>query len=314
MKYQKGFSPLVIILLVVLGIGVVGGGYVLYKDKQQQKKLETQIQDLQNQPVGDTTDITVPKVADKNPSSATEKLVITFPTTGSRLVEGEKSTITWTGVDKSAATYAVYLYKENSGSLSVSESNVPTSKNSISWTVPYLKNFGGGDPGERVVLPGNDFRIEIITIGTTPENMKKYYSPTFSIVAPENPTLSLPVQAGLPPVVEAKRQAIYKAAMERDYEKLITEADGEQQVLKSLTQDKKDQVLKVIPLILRASYLQNDYPDQNYTSYHWPASLERALTDEERENVRSAGDPFGASGYTTIIDKNGKWISFGYDI
>lgn len=39
-QYQKGFAPLVIILLVVLGIGVVGGGYVLYKD-QQQKKLET---------------------------------------------------------------------------------------------------------------------------------------------------------------------------------------------------------------------------------------------------------------------------------
>src|SRR3989338_4841418 len=52
MKYQhQGFTPLVIILLVVLGIGVVGGGYVVYKDKQQQKKLEIQIQDLQDQAV-----------------------------------------------------------------------------------------------------------------------------------------------------------------------------------------------------------------------------------------------------------------------
>lgn len=63
MKYQnqRGFAPLVIILLVVLGIGIAGGGYVLYKDKQQQKKLETQIQDLQNQPAIDTsnnTDVT----------------------------------------------------------------------------------------------------------------------------------------------------------------------------------------------------------------------------------------------------------------
>lgn len=40
-QYQKGFAPLVIILLVVLGIGVVGGGYVLYKDQQQKKKIST---------------------------------------------------------------------------------------------------------------------------------------------------------------------------------------------------------------------------------------------------------------------------------
>ena len=47
MKYQhQGFTPLVIILLVVLGIGVVGGGYVVYQDKQQQKKLEIQISKL----------------------------------------------------------------------------------------------------------------------------------------------------------------------------------------------------------------------------------------------------------------------------
>jgi len=54
-EHQKGFAPLVIILLVVLGLGVAGGGYVLYKDKQEQKKLETQIQDLQNQPVNDVS-------------------------------------------------------------------------------------------------------------------------------------------------------------------------------------------------------------------------------------------------------------------
>src|SRR5665811_1281569 len=53
MKYQKGFAPLIIILLVVLGIGVVGGGYVIYKDKQQQKEFEAKIQDLKNSPTSD---------------------------------------------------------------------------------------------------------------------------------------------------------------------------------------------------------------------------------------------------------------------
>lgn len=54
MKYQKGFAPLVIILLIVLGVGVVGGGYVFYKDRVQQKKFTPQIQDLQN-PTADHT-------------------------------------------------------------------------------------------------------------------------------------------------------------------------------------------------------------------------------------------------------------------
>ena len=46
MKYQKGFAPLVIILLVVLGVGIVGGGYVVVKDKKQQKQLEAEKNDL----------------------------------------------------------------------------------------------------------------------------------------------------------------------------------------------------------------------------------------------------------------------------
>ncbi len=39
---QKGFVPLVAILLVVLGIGIVGGGYFLYEGKHEQKKTETE--------------------------------------------------------------------------------------------------------------------------------------------------------------------------------------------------------------------------------------------------------------------------------
>lgn len=78
-QYRKGFAPLVIIYLVVLGIGVVGGGLFLYKE-QRQEKLETRVQDLQNQPVGDTSDTTAPKVADKNPSSTTIPTTTTTPT------------------------------------------------------------------------------------------------------------------------------------------------------------------------------------------------------------------------------------------
>jgi hypothetical protein len=192
MKYEKGFAPLVTILLIVLGIGVVGGGYVLYKDKQQQKKLEAQIQDLQNQPVGDAINITAPKVVDKNPSSTTEKLVITFPTKGAVLVEGQTYNITWIGTDNSTGTYSVYLDNKNVGSFSVGESNIPTSKNSVSLTVPYLEYGGEGS-----VAPGDSsrdsFRIMIFTSGAGVEKMKKYYSPEFKIISPghKNPIIIL---------------------------------------------------------------------------------------------------------------------------
>ncbi|PIQ66954.1 MAG: hypothetical protein CO184_01255 [Candidatus Zambryskibacteria bacterium CG_4_9_14_3_um_filter_40_16] len=48
MRYQKGFVPLFVILLIVLGIGVTGGGYVIYKDKQQQKKFQADLRNSQS--------------------------------------------------------------------------------------------------------------------------------------------------------------------------------------------------------------------------------------------------------------------------
>ncbi|MDP9249470.1 MAG: hypothetical protein M3M85_03110 [bacterium] len=45
----------------------------------------------------------------------------------------------------------------------------------------------------------------------------------------------LPAQAGLPPLVEAKRQAIYQAAISKDYDKLVAEAEGAEEVLDSLS-------------------------------------------------------------------------------
>lgn len=49
MRYQKGFVPLVVIIvLVAVGLVTAGGGYVIYKDKQQEKKNREYIQNLQN--------------------------------------------------------------------------------------------------------------------------------------------------------------------------------------------------------------------------------------------------------------------------
>lgn len=50
MKYQKGFAPVILILLIVLGLGAVGGGYMIYRDKQQLKKFNAQIENLENEP------------------------------------------------------------------------------------------------------------------------------------------------------------------------------------------------------------------------------------------------------------------------
>jgi hypothetical protein len=58
MKNQKGFAPLVIILLVVLGVSVVGGGYIIFKNKAQDNKLTAKVQDLQNKPITCRLEIT----------------------------------------------------------------------------------------------------------------------------------------------------------------------------------------------------------------------------------------------------------------
>ncbi|OHA88782.1 MAG: hypothetical protein A2653_03210 [Candidatus Zambryskibacteria bacterium RIFCSPHIGHO2_01_FULL_43_25] len=60
MKHQKGFVPLVLITLIVIGIAVVGGGYVIYKDKQQENKLEGNTQDIQNSQFNIDTTVTQP--------------------------------------------------------------------------------------------------------------------------------------------------------------------------------------------------------------------------------------------------------------
>src|SRR5665811_322811 len=45
-QYKKGITSLVVIFLIILGIGIIGGGYVFYQDKQEQEKIA---QDSKNQ-------------------------------------------------------------------------------------------------------------------------------------------------------------------------------------------------------------------------------------------------------------------------
>lgn len=59
MKYQKGFVPLLIILIAVLGL-VAGGGYVVYKDKQaetKRKEVLEKIKNFNNNPLTATTSV-----------------------------------------------------------------------------------------------------------------------------------------------------------------------------------------------------------------------------------------------------------------
>lgn len=298
MKYQhqKGFAPLISILLVVLGIGVAGGGYVLYKDKGQQKKLETQIQYIQDQAVNDVIENTESKFENRNSNSTTEKLVITFPTKGAVLAEGQTYNVTWDGISISSATHGVFLEDKNGSSIGLmSETGAYISAKSISWTVLKLETFG-----ERKILPGDGFRIVIFPKGKYPQ--EAYYSPVFKIVAPQdkNPTVSLAAQAGLPPVVEVKRQAIYRAAVEKNYNELALQYNGQLNDINDFSDNWLPIKTQEIIATLQMSFEFQSYipPSGAHTSgiearYIWPLS---------REDI---------SQLRIIILENGKWIYVG---
>ena len=95
MKYQKGFASLISIILIVLGISVAGGGYVIYKDKQQQKKNEANIQKLQDQRVSNNNNSSNTNVFSTTP----QPIVSTSPST-----EVAKNTTTNTSVSINTAT------------------------------------------------------------------------------------------------------------------------------------------------------------------------------------------------------------------
>lgn len=54
---RRGFTPIIIIIVMISGLFLAGGGYVVYKDKQQMKKFEDGVRDLKNQPEDTSNDI-----------------------------------------------------------------------------------------------------------------------------------------------------------------------------------------------------------------------------------------------------------------
>lgn len=150
----------------------------------------------------------------------------------------------------------------------------------------------------------------------------KEYNPPVENV--ERPVLYF--QQGLPSVVEKKRQAIYAAAVSRDYEKLNEETsasfyysyggdykDGFTGYLKISEKDEHKSAFDIIPTLLRLPF---SYKDNLYT---WPSifSIEPSewssedikimktfLTDEQIENYRQYG---GYIYYRLGITSSGDW-------
>lgn len=144
----------------------------------------------------------------------------------------------------------------------------------------------------------------------------------------ESAPVSLSPQAGLPAMVEAKRQAIYKAARSGSYEQLTAEAEtpfgysyGEPETdfgtfLKTAAVVEGKSALDMIPLLLAQPY------GQQGDIYVWPgvfaksseewtdadiAMMEQLLTDEEIEGYRQFG---GYAYYRIGITAEGKWVYY----
>jgi hypothetical protein len=67
LKKQTGFATLAVLILLFVGVSVAGGGYVLYKDKQQMKRFDAGIAEiLKEEPEPQTTVMVSDKVIDSN--------------------------------------------------------------------------------------------------------------------------------------------------------------------------------------------------------------------------------------------------------
>lgn len=140
---------------------------------------------------------------------------------------------------------------------------------------------------------------------------------------------SIPPQEGLPEIIEAKRQEIYKATLTRDFDALASVATtpfkytfgenvegGLAQYLKDAEKNNKVSVFDTIPILLTLPYKKDG------NMYIWPAFFTKSaeewtdedvslmqsfLTDEEIEGFRK----FGAYiGYRIGINETGEWIYF----
>ncbi len=162
--------------------------------------------------------------------------------------------------------------------------------------------------------------------------MKKEGS--FTADAPVPVINDLPLQAGLPPAVEAKRQAIYAAALTRDYTTLAHLADPELNYsfggefdggfaayMKFADEEEEKSAFEIILTLLRLPYAvtANSIKGDIYT---WPsvftvepskwtnediAMMKSFLTDEQIESYREYG---GYIYYRIGIDASGKWIFY----
>ncbi len=161
----------------------------------------------------------------------------------------------------------------------------------------------------------------------------RYSSQTDTVAPVDNTNKTdeqiLAPQDGLPPQVEAKRQAIYKAALTRNYEKLAAEAasnfhysfGGEYEggfvgYLKLAGQDEGETAFDIIPTLLKLPYAVRD------DLYTWPsvftiepskwtpadiAMMRTFLTDEDIESYRQFG---GYIYYRLGITYEGNWTFY----
>lgn len=139
----------------------------------------------------------------------------------------------------------------------------------------------------------------------------------------------LPPQEGLPPLVEAKRQAIYAAALSRSYDNLNKETSedfhysfgGEYEegfvgYLKLAESNEGKSVFDVIPILLRLPYAMRD------NLYTWPSvftiepskwtmedirMMKTFLTEEQIEGYRQYG---GYIFYRLGITAEGDWTFY----
>ncbi|HEU0085808.1 MAG TPA: hypothetical protein VFQ59_02515 [Candidatus Paceibacterota bacterium] len=149
------------------------------------------------------------------------------------------------------------------------------------------------------------------------------------IPEPTSPDTSLATQEGLPEAVEAKRQAIYQAALSRDYDTLADEADstlkysfggpyegGFSGFMKLSAETEGESAFDILPILLRLPYTENN------GFYTWPSFFTKEatewteedvvmmrtyLTEEEIESYRQ----FGAYIYYRVgIMADGRWVFY----
>ena len=140
---------------------------------------------------------------------------------------------------------------------------------------------------------------------------------------------ALPIQEGLPGKVEAKRQAIYRAALSRDYEKLAQEASpnlnysfgGDEEggvagYMKLSEETEGKSAFDIIPILLKLPYAVKN------NLYSWPsvftiepskwtpedvAMMKTFLTEKQIEDFRQFG---GYIYYRLGITSAGEWTFY----